>query len=431
MGENVIIGAGMAGLGASLRLKKGNFPCTILEKEKQIGGLCRTEKKDGFYFDYTGHLLHFRNDIFKSLVLSSMGINLENRKRSAWIFSKNVYTKYPFQVNLYGLPHDVIVECIYEYSKRYFDNNSSTIGNFRDWIDIHFGSGIANHFMIPYNSKLYRRDPSELSPDCIGRFVPDSDLKMLLRGAISNINENVGYNSFFYYPKTGGIESLVNLFGFGLNISTEEKVVRIKTSKKELVTSKGRHLSYNKLISTLPLNELIGLCEGEINKLREQTRDLKYISVLNINIGIKGKIGENKHWVYIPEEQFVYYRIGFEHNFSDNMTPVGCSSVYMEISYDPVNGIDSEWAIDKCISDLMKMKIIENREQILLIHKIDIPYAYVIFDHKRQKTLMIFKKYLEEQGIYTAGRFGSWDYFSMEDAFMDGWNAAEKIIRKV
>ena len=41
-----------------------------------------------------------------------LGDNVHWQDREAWIYSKNVYTRYPFQGALYGLPSDVIKECI-------------------------------------------------------------------------------------------------------------------------------------------------------------------------------------------------------------------------------------------------------------------------------------------------------------------------------
>ena len=41
-----------------------------------------------------------------------LGDNVHWQNREAWVYSKDVYTRYPFQGALYGLPPDVITECI-------------------------------------------------------------------------------------------------------------------------------------------------------------------------------------------------------------------------------------------------------------------------------------------------------------------------------
>ena len=52
----LIIGAGITGLSFARKAKEDYL---ILEKEKNIGGYCRTIKKDGFIWDYAGHFYHF------------------------------------------------------------------------------------------------------------------------------------------------------------------------------------------------------------------------------------------------------------------------------------------------------------------------------------------------------------------------------------
>ena len=62
----LIVGAGLAGLSTAYHLR--GVPYKILEREREVGGLCRSYVKDGFTFDYTGHLLHFRQTAIKALV---------------------------------------------------------------------------------------------------------------------------------------------------------------------------------------------------------------------------------------------------------------------------------------------------------------------------------------------------------------------------
>jgi UDP-galactopyranose mutase len=65
-----ILGAGLAGLSTGYYLEKaGRKDYAIFEKYKVVGGTCRSEKVDGFTFDYTGHFLHFATAEVKQLVL--------------------------------------------------------------------------------------------------------------------------------------------------------------------------------------------------------------------------------------------------------------------------------------------------------------------------------------------------------------------------
>ncbi|MBD3243995.1 MAG: NAD(P)-binding protein [Chitinivibrionales bacterium] len=428
----VVIGAGMAGLGVAQTLKQegpGDTVCRIFEKETRPGGLCRTEEQDGFFFDYTGHLLHFRTDHFRSTVFDRLDGALQERRRSAWIYSKGVYTHYPFQAHLYGLPIDVVVDCVYEYSREYFREPKRPVVTFEDWIAAHFGDGIAAHFMTPYNTKIYRRPPHELSPDTTGRFVPSADLKQLLRGALAPDNTSLGYNATFYYPESGGIERLIRSLASGLDhLVTGESVVRIDPTRQQLTTGEGRTVTYDYLVSTQPIAQLVGMIDGAPRAVREAAARLSHVSVLNINLGISGSIGD-RHWIYVPEPDILFHRIGFPSNFSDAMAPDGHSSMYLEISYDRAAGIDRHEALRRSVADLVRMGIIDSADRVVAEKTIDIPYAYVHFDAHRSDALGEIGAYLRSQGIASVGRFGAWEYSSMEDAYMQGVEAARAALR--
>ena len=106
----IILGAGLTGLSAGLHL--GAVPSVVVEREAEVGGLCRTHAEDGFTFDCTGHLLHLRDEAIASLVDRLLPGAFQRHERRALIFSKGVYTPYPFQANLHGLPAAVVAECV-------------------------------------------------------------------------------------------------------------------------------------------------------------------------------------------------------------------------------------------------------------------------------------------------------------------------------
>jgi protoporphyrinogen oxidase len=429
-----IIGAGMAGMGAAhlLQGKRDGraISVDIFERETRPGGICKTERSGKFLFDYTGHLIHFKDPGFKRLVDGLLHDDFNTISRSAWIYSNNVFTRYPFQANLFGLPLDVIVECLYEYGKAYFDQDKPDIKNFEDWILAHFGSGIARHFMMPYNEKLYKRHPRDLAPDCAGRFVPESDLKLLLKGALTDAEPQLGYNATFLYPRTGGIETLSSALAHGLTgLHLNDPVVSVNPETKIIVTRSGKAVVYDALISTQPVTRLIGSIHGVPEPVVRAAERLTHVSVFNLNLGVKGMAGD-RHWLYVPETKFPFYRIGFYHNFSTDLVPPGHGSLYIEVSYDPKTGIDSAATTEKIISDILAIGLIADRDSIVEKKVIDVPYGYVIHDHQRERSLKVINDYLLAQHIFSVGRFGSWGYTSMEDSFLQGKAAAEQILER-
>ena len=201
----IILGAGLAGLSTAWHLQKQGIDCQLFEQEEEVGGLCRSKKIEGFTFDYSGHLLHFRSDYAFKLVKDLLGGNLVEHKRSSWVYSHGAYNRYPFQANLYGLPSAVIKECVLGFISA--SKNKHPAGNknrdFLSWIEQSFGSGIARHFMIPYNTKFWTVPLKRLTCEWLDGFIPVPSLSELIDGALKKSRRQVGYNSHFWYPKQG------------------------------------------------------------------------------------------------------------------------------------------------------------------------------------------------------------------------------------
>jgi protoporphyrinogen oxidase len=429
----VIIGAGLTGLSTAYALHQHQegYSVALLERENRPGGLCRTVRQDGFLFDQTGHLLHFGTEQFKKFVQQKLPDGLVEKQRNSWVYSHDVYTRYPFQANLYGLPPEVLTECLYGYCEAVFRPPARQIESFEDWILAHLGPGIGRHFMVPYNTKLYKRHPSKLTPECIGRFVPKPDPLRVIRGAVSDYSENLGYNSTFFYPKQGGIETLIHSIAQDMpNLHTGQAVRAVDLKHREVLTASREIFSFDLLVSTVPLPVLVKMLSDAPRRVRDAAKRLEHVSVLNVNLGIRGNIGD-KHWIYVPEERYLFYRIGFAHNFTDCMAPPGHSSIYAEICYTPGDILDVDRTVRQVISDLLAMKVIPSRKDVVSQAVIDIPYAYVIFNHCREEALSIIRSFLSEQGIFSVGRFGRWEYTSMEDSFMDGMATAVELRRKL
>lgn len=429
MKKVVIIGAGLAGLSTAYYLennyKVSNYK--IFEKDFRVGGLCKSESVNGFTFDYTGHLLHLHNDYTKKLIITLLGKNIKKIKRNSWIYSKGVYTPYPFQANLYGLPHSVIKECITGFIKAMYENDEKHPETFEEWIYKYLGDGIAKHFMIPYNRKLWTVHPRELSCEWLGKYVPHPFLEEVLDGALQPQKKDFGYNVYFYYPIRGGIGSLPMAFAQHIrNIQLSKKVVGMDTHNK-IAKIGGEREVYDVLVSTIPLPELIKIINDIPNSVENACRKLRYASVYNVNLGVKRQQISDKHWIYFPEEEFIFYRIGFMSNFSPYMSPKGMSSIYAEISHSKNRPINKKNILERVIEDLTKCDILKPTDEIVTKCILDIKYGYVLYDKSYRKSIDVIHNYLKDNNIYSNGRYGGWEYSTMEDAILAGKKLADRI----
>ncbi|OGS22838.1 MAG: hypothetical protein A2252_06170 [Elusimicrobia bacterium RIFOXYA2_FULL_39_19] len=432
--KTIIIGAGITGLSSAYHLKKDYL---IFEKENVPGGLCRTFNISGFTFDFSGHFIHLKNDYSKKFVFSLLGKNIVAVARNSWIYSNKSLTPYPYQANLYGLPKDVINDClagliqakINKILKK--DNHNKKIKTFKTWVLETFGEGFGKHFFFPYNEKLWTVDSSVLTDDWIANFVPQPDIKDIINGAFFKQQKTYGYNASFFYPKNGGIQSLINsLVPKVTNLKVNSPVNKISL-KDKTVLSNGTKYSYNNLISTMPLPELLETIIDLPKDIKKLKSKLKWNSVTCLNAGIKTKdIQKDKHWVYFPEKKFSFYRTGFYHNISGNTVPDNCSSMYIEASHRHNASTTDKSIITDSLKELKNSKILKSGENFAVKQVLHIPCAYVIYDKHRTDVLNKINAFLLANKIHSIGRYGAWKYSYIEESILDGKATAEKINNK-
>src|SRR5690606_37343934 len=140
-------------------------------------------------------------------------------QRRSVVWSHGVTTRYPFQANLHGLPPAIAAECLLGYlqardTRRDAERDAATPHvpvTFEEFVLHHFGAGIARHFMVPYNEKLWVLHPRELSASWTRRFVPLPRLEDVVAGTVGAPAPELGYNTAFVYPR-GGIGMLADAF---------------------------------------------------------------------------------------------------------------------------------------------------------------------------------------------------------------------------
>jgi protoporphyrinogen oxidase len=430
----IIVGAGLAGLSTAYHLS--GVPYRLYEREDEVGGLCRSYRKDGFTFDYTGHLLHFRQPEIKSLVETLLAGRLRKHSRKSFVYSHRTYTEYPFQVNTHGLPPEVVRDCLMGFIATLVRPGSPIEDkdrSFRQWILDSLGEGIAKHFMVPFNEKLWQVSLDELTSDWVSWLVPKPELKDVVNGALGIRDKTFGYNPSFLYPATDGIRVLPESFLSGVdNLRNGTELVEVDTKRRRALfhdrqTGETRVEHYESLVSTIPVPELVRRCLDFPVPLKEAALALRWVSVSNINLGVAREQVSNKHWLYFPEPEYPFYRVGFPMNFSPLLGRAGCSSMYVEISHKPAEQRSPEALIETARSGMVRAGILRPDDEIVVADVKDLYYAYVYFDRHRAKAIPAILSELERRGIHSIGRYGRWEHTSMEDAIGQGKELARRL----
>jgi protoporphyrinogen oxidase len=429
MGHTAILGGGISGLTAAYALAQDSLKsCTVYEQNAMSGGLCRVVEREGFKFDVVSHVLHFRSQEARQLVETLLDGNMLQVERSAWIYFRGSYVPYPFQSHMGFLPLAEKVSCLMGYWRAWISrqfNGDRQPETFEDWIHHHFGSGIARHFMTPYNSELWGTPPREMSPDWVRPFVPSSNLRQAMAGMLFKRSKNFGYNAFFHYPRHGGIQALVDGFkGRVSRVLLNKRATEIDLDARTLRFQDGETVPYERLVSTIPLDVLIFNSTGVPDELRYAASKLRCTTLLNLTCCLRRPLPVPYHWVYFPEPEFPFFRLVFPSNISSALAPAGCGIVCAEISNPEMTRQDE--IQQDVLGCLRQLGIIEHPSDIAFVERNFLTHAYPVHDLGREVRVRNLLEFLRSKQVWSIGRFGGWRYSSIDDAMAEALQTARE-----
>ncbi|MGB9067682.1 MAG: NAD(P)-binding protein [Candidatus Acidiferrales bacterium] len=433
----VVLGGGISGLTAARTLQEQRRPYILLEKCPTLGGLTRTVEVGEFCFDYTGHFLHLcRYRTPEDIPYA----NLKNdewtqiTRRSCCFVGGQLITA-PIQYNLAELPPELFARCAESYEKRPTLSNDEN-ATFRDYVVSGFGQELADLFLIPQNEKTMAIQLDQLSRRAVRRFFPAPDEALVRAGMTTRktgSDKATGYNSAFWYPTMGGIGRLVQGLRTGIDsCALNQDVVAVDLQKKTVRTKNHDTFSWDVIFSSIPLKSL---CEmtGDAELVR-QAAQLSYSSTVSFNIGMRCPLRpefRDIHWLYVPDRTIPFYRVGFYSNIGEGTCTPGHSSLYVEVGLrseetDRINLIDS--LQPRVMKSLEELGWIDSRAvNCVVVHVMR--HAYVHHTPSRDAALDAILGRLREAGVHPVGRYGLWDYTSMEDSMESARSAVLEVVQ--
>ena len=407
--EYLVVGAGVSGLAFADRIASDDV--LVLERDHAIGGYCKTVEQDGFVWDYSGHFFHFRHpEIERFLVDRMPEQRILEVKKDSRIWYGDRYIDFPFQKNIHQLPQDEMIACLHDLyfrAEQYPDAPES----FQQMLYAKFGRGIAERFLVPYNEKLYACDLDTLDVDAMGRFFPYADLEDVIRNFQAADNDS--YNATFTYPEGGAIQ-YVNALARSLKVgqlALSEAVVAIDLERKVARTTK-REVAFQTLVSAAPLPSLLSMCEVPYDP---DVYSWNVVQVFNLGFDRKGL--EGAHWVYFPQKELSFYRVGFY----DNIFGTDRMSMYVEIGRP--KGFEAspeqiEEARLRVLRDLERTGIVDGHT-LVSHHHVVLDPAYVHITKASMADVAEKRAALATRGVHSIGRYGAWTYCAIEDNIVE------------
>lgn len=413
----VILGAGIAGLGAAQKAKHMNLSYKVYEKGEEAGGLLNNFQIGDFRFDNAVHLSFAEEKLVRDVFDQTPYIT---HPSDSYCRENDLWLKHPVQNNLYPLQTEEKINLINSFVNR--PGNFNGADNYDLWLRAQYGDLIAERFPIRYTKKYWDSEACELSTSWIGNRMRRAELSEILYGAFSPETPNHYYTKEMRYPKKGGFKSFIQPLISTTDISYQHECVCIDFKNKYVKFSNGNICKYDRLVNTLPLPKLVSLIKEVPENLFELSKSLKATSIDLVSFGF-GRVINSHLWFYIYDDDIYASRAYSPSVKSSDNAPPGCSSIQFEIYSRGENSrYEKADLIDNTLKALRKISLADQRDILFVDHR-RIPYGNVIFDHDMEIKRDNILDWCRSVGINSCGRFGAWDYYWSNQSFISGYNS--------
>ncbi|MCL4502912.1 MAG: NAD(P)/FAD-dependent oxidoreductase [Deltaproteobacteria bacterium] len=442
----VIIGGGPAGISAAHALAERRLPCLLLEKDQQMGGLCKTVKYKGFRCDIGGHRFFTKNKEIQALWEQTLPADFLVRQRLSRIYYRGKFFYYPLRVGnaLSGLGPLVSSKIVLSYLKaRAFPVKPEV--SFADWVSNRFGKILFNIFFKTYTEKVWGISCTTLSADWAAQRIRNLSLGRALINAmgLQNRGKVASLIDSFHYPRLGPGQMYEDmcrrLSSNGGEIRRDQEVVEVRHTQGKVteVLTRGRGhdqlTSCSHCFSSMPISELVlRMSPRPPEAVLTAARNLRYRSIITVNLLFKTKTTLPDNWIYLHSPEVTAGRLQLYENWSPAMVPrAGTSSAgfeYFCFEGDALwNSADSE-LINIARQDQSHLKFY-NQEDFLDGFVVRYAKAYPMYEDGYEKHLGLIKDWLAQfSNLYCIGRYGQFRYNNMDHSMLTGILAARAML---
>lgn len=293
-----ILGTGMAGFGAAHRLHNEGITPVMYDKNGYHGGHTASFRYEtGFLFDVGPHISYTKDPRIQQLFAESVDQQYETLQVYLNNYWRGYWPQHPVQLHLHGLPEDVIIKVIADFANE-SQMPERPVTNYADWLLTSFGQSFAALFPMQYTRKYHTTAAENLTTDWLGPRIYRPSLEEVLRGALSPSAPQVHYITHFRYPTNGGFVSYLQKFVPLGNLHLNHKLLSIDPRTRLLKFANGVLVRYDRLISSIPLPDLIPMIQGVPDDVLAASRRLACSTCVLVNVGVNRADISKAHITY-------------------------------------------------------------------------------------------------------------------------------------
>lgn len=443
----VILGGGACGTSAAWQLARAGAEVTVLEREPRVGGLCGTEERDGFRFDFGGHRFLSKSPALHALVQELVGDDLLLRTRSSAVLHGGRRYRYPLELD------DVVrnaglVEggrALVSYGRQRLRRGGADV-SFEDWVVRRFGRALYDAFFGPYTHKLWGIAPTEISADWAAQRISLPSLgDVLLRLCGLRDGGARTYARRYLYPRLGIGQIFERMaaaagrrgasFRLGARVTGLERGRDGKVRAVRFRSAGGdEELACDAVVSTVALPLLARMLGGAALpvEIARAAGRLRFRAIRLVHLLIDRPEVTPHTWLYVSEPRYCIARIQEPRRRSPGMAPPGRTSLMLEV---PCDVGDALWSAPsaaltgRCLDELDALGFPALRRDLAGHFCSFVEEGYPIYhlDYRRERArVLAFCR--DTSNVVSVGRQGAFRYVFMDTAMEMGFAAAELLL---
>jgi protoporphyrinogen oxidase len=438
----VVLGGGPAGLTAGYLLAKQGRPVIVLESTDQVGGIARTEIKNGYRFDLGGHRFFTKVKEVDDLWHEIMKEEFLKRPRMSRIYWRRKFLDYPLQgmdvIKKLGPWELFLCGMSYLWAAMKPKGREDT---FEEWVSNRFGRRLFNHFFKAYTEKVWGVPTTEIRAEWAAQRIKGLSFFSAAKSAFfgnkgDEIKSLIGE---FNYPRFGPgqmweqMTDDIRANGGEVRMNAPVTRLHIEGGRVVAVVAGGETITPSHVISSLPLRTTVGISEPEApGAVRDAARGLRYRDFLTVLLVLSEKNIFEDNWIYIHEPDVRVGRIQNFRSWSPWMVP-NEEDGSIGLEYFCWEG-DDLWSMKD--EDLVKLATAElvqiglaRPEMVKTGYAVRVHKAYPIYDAEYAERVATIRGWLETvANLQQVGRNGLHRYNNSDHSMLTAMRAVDNIL---
>jgi protoporphyrinogen oxidase len=295
-----VIGAGPAGLTAAYELSKHGVYVEVFEADANVGGLCRTISLWNQKVDLGPHRFFSSDSRVNHLWLEVVGRDYAMVDRLTRIYYKQRFFHYPLKPldTFANLGAREVARCLISYMRQQTSSGANG-GTFEDWVVRRFGRRLYEIFFKTYSEKLWGIPCTELDADFAAQRIKKLSLLDAVRNAFTERRKDSGHQTLvdrFAYPLEGTgmvyerMARAIDQRGGAVHLRCPVTRVTLEHGAAcGLELSGEKQLSFDAIVSTMPLTLLIRSLQGVPQDIQKAAESLRFRNTILVYLHVDGQ----------------------------------------------------------------------------------------------------------------------------------------------